>query len=101
MAAQAKPLPDKTAEQFGNAKRPEIMRLVGSDPMSPTPATKALGQRFGKDGRSTVSDLILARAAEEVLRESDAALRKELAEERRCYEVFRFEESLHMSRRKS
>ena len=45
----------------------------------------------GKDGRPLVIDLIKAREAEADLRVSKAAIRKELAEERKRFEDFRDE----------
>ena len=53
-----------------------------------------MGRGSGKDGRPLVIDLIKAREVEADLRASEAALRKELAEERKRFEDFRREESL-------
>ena len=50
-----------------------------------------------KDGRPTVSNIIQAREAEASIRDFEAALRKELAEERKPHEAFRREESYRTS----
>ena len=57
-----------------------------------------MGRGSGKDGRPTVSDLIQAREAEAASRDAEVALRKELAEERKRHEAFRWEESCRTSR---
>ena len=46
--------------------------------MPPPPANKSKGRGSSHDGRLTVSDLIQAREAEEAMKDSGAALRKEL-----------------------
>ena len=62
--------------------------------MPPPPANRSLGRGSGKDGRPLDIDLIKAREAEAELRASEAALRKELAEERIRFEDFRRDETL-------
>jgi hypothetical protein len=53
-----------------------------------------MGPGSGKDSRPHVTDLIKAREAEAELRASEAALRKELAEERKRFEEFRRDETV-------
>ena len=53
----------------------------------PPSAHMILGRGTRKDAQLTVSDLIRAREVEAILRESDAALRKELAVERRRHGI--------------
>ena len=85
---QTKPISDKPAEQFRTVRRAEIKRLAEYDP-----ANKCMGQGSGKDGRPTVSDLIQDGEVEAASRDAEAALRKELAEELKRHEAFRWEES--------
>ena len=84
--SSAKPNSDKPVEHFRTVRRPEITRLAVSDPMPPPPANKGLGRGSGKDGRPLVSDLVQAR-------ENEAALRKQLEEERKKHAAFRKEET--------
>jgi len=89
--SSAKPHSDKPVEQFWTIRRPEITRLAESDPMPPPPANIGLGQGSGKDGRPLVSDLIQAR-------ETEAALHKQVEEEREKNEAFREEEKCRTAR---
>ena len=59
--------------------------------MPPPPANKSLGRVSGKDSRPLVSDHIHAR-------ENEAALRKQLEEERKNHEAFRWEETCRTAR---
>jgi len=59
--------------------------------MPPPPANKSLGRGSCKDGRPLVADLIQAR-------ETEAALRKQLEEERKKNEAFREEEKCQTAR---
>ena len=67
-AVSAKPISTNLVEPFRQARRPEITRLAESDPIPPPPTNRSLGRGTGKDGRSTVIDLIKAREAEADLR---------------------------------
>ena len=93
-AVPAKPISTKPVELFRQARRPEITRLAETDPMPPSPANSSMGRGSGKDGRPLVIDKIKKREAEADLRASEAALRKELAEERKRFEDFRGVETL-------
>ena len=53
-----------------------------------------MGRGSGKDGRPLIIDLIKAREAEDDIQVYEAALRKELAEERKRFEDFRRDETL-------
>ena len=57
----------------------------------PPPANRSLGRGSGKDGRPLVSEIIQAR-------ENEAALRKQLEEERKQHESFRWEETCQTAR---
>jgi len=89
----AKPISDKPVDQFRTVRRPEISRLADSEPST----NKSMGRGSGKD-HPTVSDRIQAREAEAASRDNEAALRKELAEERKRHEAFPWEESCRTSR---
>ena len=89
--SSAKPNSDKPVEQFRTIRRLEITRLAESDPMPPPPENKVLGRGSGKDGCSLVADLIQAR-------ETEAASRKQLEEERKKHEAFREEEACRTAR---
>ena len=93
-AVPAKPISTKPVELFRQARRPEITRLAETDPMPPPPANRSMERGSGKDGRPLVIDLIKAREAEADLWASEAALRKELVEERKRLEDFRRDETL-------
>ena len=92
-AVPAKPITAKP-ELFQLAKCPEITRLAVTDPMPPPPTNRSLGRGTGKAGRPTVTDQIKARKAEADLRASEAALRKELVEERKRFKDFSRDETL-------
>ena len=66
--------------------------------MPPPPANKSMGRGSGKDGRPTISDIIQAQEAEAASRDAEAALRKELVEENKRHEAFRWEDSCQTSR---
>jgi len=82
MVKPAAPAKLISASPLSNFDMPGDQRLPAEyEPMPPPPANKSLGRETGKDGRPTVTDLSKAREGE-ILRETEASLLREMAEER-------------------